>query len=233
MPDPITSVVEGIGRHPLLSAGIALGGAGALYGFRQGRAENEDPGYVADRAGGMAMAGVTMAAAGGAAWAARRPLKAAFGAAGKGLYSGANHYITGSMGDVAKQKTFAGKVFGRGAVSIGAGALVGGLITAYSEDDPGKGMKYGAAAGAAAFLAYKGKRVWDVAGKIPGGKSALIIAGAAAIAVGGRAMTPDAEPEMEGVAERSYGDYETHTVRERMDMMNASGDIVFGLHNRR
>jgi hypothetical protein len=230
----IESISAAVARHPYMMAGTGLGVAGAAYGYRKGKSESSDPGYAFMRSGGMAMAGVAAGGLATAAFQQRKALSKTVQALGAGVAAGSGRYIKDIARDVSAQKSWTGKVLGRGSVAIAGGALVGSLVTGYNEDDPGKGALVGAAVGAAAYAANKGRRVWNAASKIPGGKSALILAGGAAIAIGGRAMAPDEEPSMEGVATRDAGGgYETNTVHDRMNTINATGDLVFGLHNRR
>jgi len=233
----IESISAAVTRHPFMVAGTGLGVAGAAYGYRVGRSESSDPGYAVMRSGGMAVAGVAAGGLTTVAFQQRKALSKTVQALGAGVGAGSGRYIKDIARDVSAQKSWAGKVLGRGSVAIAGGALVGGLVTGYNEDDPGKGALVGAGVGAVAYAANKGKRIWNAASKIPGGRSALILAGGAAIAIGGRAMSPDAEPSMEGVATRdAVGGYETEvvtTVRDRMNTINATGDLVFGLHNRR
>jgi hypothetical protein len=105
----------------------------------------------------------------------------------------------------------------------GIGALLGAKL---NHDDPGRGAAVGAGVGAGgglvasrAIRATQGwKKMWGV------GKLGLLASAAVAVGVGANMMRP---PQYETDQVASSG------VRSRMEMIGATGDVVFGLHNRR
>lgn len=240
MPISINKVVDYAAAHPWAIAGGAAVGLGATSGFKSGQATKsqaggDTDGYVESRALRGAVIGAAAVGVAGAAYSARdliKPAAKGLASIGAGIGNFGKSYMTKAFEDAAAQPEILSKIFSRGPVAMLAGAAVGGLATAYSEDDPRKGLAIGAAAGAVGTMIHRGKEIWDMGGKFWHG--GILLAGAGVIAMGARAMSPDAEPWTEGVAESDgAGGYQTRTVRDRMRDMGASGDIVFGLHNSR
>jgi hypothetical protein len=116
----------------------------------------------------------------------------------------------------------------------GFGAVAGGLIGSKLSDDPIRGAAAGAAIGGVTTLAARGAtKLWG--GSAWYAKAALVAAAAIGAGTATRAFTHEDSyaAEDHSVSDGSGG-YETEPgVRRRMNSMNATGDVVFGLHSRR
>ena len=122
----------------------------------------------------------------------------------------------------------------RPGVSGGIGAIVGGVIGSQVSDDPDKGAVVGAVAGSAAGIAVgqgvKASRVWSKFNSV--GKAGVILS-ASAIIGGALKVINGSEPEVVDRPQREDVGYGSSGVQDRMQRMNASGDLVFGLHRQR
>jgi hypothetical protein len=126
------------------------------------------------------------------------------------------------------------KAFGTFGLMMGAGAIAGGAIGAY-EGHPVRGALIGAGAGLGLRVGTGIARQWSQSGFL--GKTALTAGGVGlAYGITSALQGPDLSqsvalaPDVAGLPE--YGPPGSG-VRARMDAMQASGDIVLGLHNRR
>jgi hypothetical protein len=132
------------------------------------------------------------------------------------------------------------KAFATKPLVMGGGlAAVGGLIGSQVDPDhPGQGAAIGAAGGGVTGVALsygmKGKSLWKKIGPIGRGGAILGLA----LGVGAIARTyrePQYERSDKEVTD-GYGDYFSVSdsgVKERLNTMNASGDVVLGLNRRR
>jgi hypothetical protein len=116
----------------------------------------------------------------------------------------------------------------------GFGAAAGGLIGSKLSDDPVRGAAAGAAIGGITTLAARGAtKLWG--GSPWYAKAALVAAAAIGAGTATRAFThEDSYAAEDHAVSDGSGGYETEPgVRRRMASMNATGDVVFGLHSRR
>lgn len=125
----------------------------------------------------------------------------------------------------------------------------GGLIGAYADkDDRGTGALVGAGlglAGLTGFQGYKNLKASPISRKIwkhtpfKGG-AAAVVAGAGAFAFG-MASNPTAYESESSATPDGMGSYNSqvkyqnykYSLSDRIASMNVSGDLVFGLHNKR
>jgi hypothetical protein len=116
----------------------------------------------------------------------------------------------------------------------GFGAVAGGLIGSKLSDDPIKGAAAGAAIGGVTTLAARGvTKAWSGAPWYA--KAALAAAAVIGVGTATHAFThEDSYTAEDHAVSDGLGDYEAEPgVRRRMNSMNATGDVVFGLHSRR
>jgi len=116
-----------------------------------------------------------------------------------------------------------------------AGAGVGAAVA--PEGHRMQGAAIGAGLGFMTMPVYHMAQGWKVLGNIPGAKTSTLIA-AAALPVLGSAIVGRTLPETTATAIPGLGaqmDYEPleGDMKSRMTALNASGDIVLGLHNRK
>jgi hypothetical protein len=122
-------------------------------------------------------------------------------------------------------------------VEAGVGAIIGGAV---SKGDRTQGAAKGAAIGAGVGVVAKGVAAaalkyssLSAGGKKAGGLAGLVLA-SAAIYGGVRAATRAPESSTYGETDAAgQTQYSDTSVADRARMMNASGDMVFGLHNMR
>jgi hypothetical protein len=127
----------------------------------------------------------------------------------------------------------AGRAFFRPVGAAMAGAAIGAMIS----DDPEQGALIGGSLGMAAGVAGKYGKTLKTISKIPGAGIVGLLAATAGAAVLGTAMTPPeyqsaAEARDDGTGTVDYRPYQG-SIRTRMLNMQAQGDLVFGLNNKR
>lgn len=123
----------------------------------------------------------------------------------------------------------------RPAISGGLGAITGAVIGSHISDDPNKGAVTGGAVGLglgiAAGRVSNASRTWSKWGSVSRGGTVLaasaVIGGALALMSGNDGPADVASPDDYGQPPAQSG------VRDRMSRVNASGDLVFGLHRSR
>lgn len=232
---------------PLLGIGLA---AGATYGAVAGtRSFLNTQGSIPDKAeaardssirGGILVTGgvlgaLTIANTGG------RPLGMAAGKFARGIPGFVGNYAAGMKQDfLLGRATKSGFMSGIGAgtlrvaerpmVSAGIGGIVGAAIGhAIDRDHPNRGAVIGAAAGAAGGVAIsaglRGFRTWSKLGGF--GKVGII--GALGVTAFGvtAAMNSSKQVQVDVAQPQDSG------LNSRMSSMNATGDLVFGLHRSR
>jgi len=129
--------------------------------------------------------------------------------------------------------------FGSTTAFMGAGAVVGGIIGGSMSDDTAKGAARGAAIGAGAgFVAKQAIRAvetYKAAGSLAKpGILGLTVLASAAVFTGVRAATRQPESTQYGSTDDAGETQYSYTpVKDRISTMNASGALVFGLHNKR
>jgi hypothetical protein len=134
--------------------------------------------------------------------------------------------------------------FAKSPLTLGiAGAGLGGYIGSQVDPnhpvkDAAVGVAAGAGVGVVAAGAIKGMSMWKNIG--PVGRTAATIGLSLAIGVGAKALHPDESYERNDVLTNddtivSAGSYSVQNpgVSARQRSMNASGDVVLGLHNKR
>lgn len=174
----------------------------------------------------------------------------------KGLVYGAGIGLTaGSLVRGAGLVAQAGERIGRGAITRkvmavknkgikqlfrpGMLTIAGAAAGAYMAPPGNKtaGAMIGGGLGLATIPAMKLYKGYEALGKIPGGQTSLLLAAAAVPVAAGIIGSRGIPPESQGVAYPGPGgiiDYKPLStgMQDRMTAMNASGDIVLGLHNR-
>jgi hypothetical protein len=128
---------------------------------------------------------------------------------------------------------------------MGAGALAGYEYNRRNGGDPYQGILYGAGLGAAAKGAAGAVGWWNRLGRYPGAHQGLAISTAAAVGMYGIAHR-DMSTTYQAVPDELTGGVETgpqistneanpvaFSMRDRTEALNAHGNIVFGLNNRR
>jgi hypothetical protein len=122
----------------------------------------------------------------------------------------------------------------RPGVSGSIGAVVGGVIGSKVSDDPATGAVVGSVVGAGAGIAIgqgvKASRAWAKFNSL--GKAGVIL-GASAIIGGALKVVNGSEPDIVDRPQPEDNGYRNSGVQDRMQRMNASGDLVFGLHRQR
>ena len=212
-----------------MTGSAVLGGA---FGYsRASDAAQDDP--LTERLGSsVVQGGITAAAAagiGGLAWKNRDLLGSSVLGTAKVTGVGAGRF----MNQILKAKGLTGMLTHPLTV-LGAGAVVGGLAGSKLSDNPVKGAAEGAAIGGVAAVAARGAtRLWK--GASGPGKAALLVAAAIGSGTATRAFThEDAYAAEDHAVSDGTGDYDAEPgVRQRMNSLNASGDVVLGLHARR
>lgn len=119
------------------------------------------------------------------------------------------------------------------------GGLIGAALGAHFSDDPGKGAALGAGIGIAAGVAARGAvragKAWNAIGK-PGQIAALVL-GTAGIVGGAKAIMGNRPAETADPVsdEDGSGGYTVPNsgLRQRLATLNATGDLVFGMHRGR
>jgi hypothetical protein len=143
--------------------------------------------------------------------------------------------ITKEMFSKESLKAFGSNAKVLGAAGAGLGAYIGAKV---DSDHPAKGAVLGTAAGAGAGIgistAIKGAKMWGKIG--PFGRAGSIIGLSVAVGLGTKALSPASSPAQDDVATNDgMGGYNIQSsgVSSRMRSMNAHGDVVLGLHNKR
>ena len=212
-----------------MSGSAVLGGA---FGFsRASAAAQDDP--APERLGfSIVQGGATAAVAAGVgafAWKSRDILAPAAWGTARGIGESAAR----SMSRAFQTKGLTG-MLSHPLTMAGFGAVAGGLIGSKLSDDPIRGAAAGAAIGGVTTLAARGAtKFWG--GSPWYAKAALVAAAAIGVGTATRAFThEDSYTAEDHAVSDGTGDYETEPgVRQRMNSMNATGDVVFGLHSRR
>jgi hypothetical protein len=156
------------------------------------------------------------------------------GPATQGAYE---HTMQGVEGRMTSLYRSHGSTLAFAGVGAGVGAIIGGAV---SKGDRTQGAAKGAAIGAGVGVVAKGVAAaalkyssLSAGGKKAGGLAGLVLA-SAAIYGGVRAATRAPEPSTYGETDAAgQTQYSDTSVADRARMMNASGDMVFGLHNMR
>ena len=155
-------------------------------------------------------------------------------AAGTAAAAGVKAGRAGIMSSVKAVQTGGVKALMRPLPLAMAGAAAGAVIA------PSGYRAQGAAIGAGLGFSYPiGKKIlggWNALGHVPGAQSGALIA-AAAVPVAASVAFGHGEPEGGGVAMPGVGgtmDYApmSGNMQDRMFAMNATGDLVLGLHGR-
>lgn len=227
----------------LASAGAIATGAilGGVSGYRSDpqadldermeRAANGSLGYAV--LAGAAVPGLAMLSV------AAPTLGTLAGKAVSGGFRRVSSYLREAYWSSLQEKSFSKAFFGRAPIAAGAGGVLGAVIGSQVAEDSGKGAFIGGAAGMGIGLAVRsgmrGSRAWKLLSKVPGGKSAALVLGAAAVGFGARALTsqPDYESSASAVSDEMGGYTYQSGTRDRLDRLSATGDMVFGLHNLR
>lgn len=230
--------------------------AGAAGGFFAGRAVGDrSAGPDSDYRPGFAMGGAILGAAAGAAFPYWSPLAArAGGAVGRKV---AGHFekmpgqYAAAMAELSRDATMKPMMRQYRAISqsymsmplmLGGGALLGMAYADHHGMSKTKGAAYGLALGAGVKGGAGIYDWWKEDMSMPGAKlmmSAGVSAGLLAHGAMNRDMSTVYSAEAEPMTGRTiYGPPqsapgEEPTIRSRMDALNASGDLVFGMHNRR
>jgi hypothetical protein len=212
-----------------MSGSAVLGGA---FGFsRASAAAQDDP--APERLGfSIVQGGATAAVAAGVgafAWKSRDILAPAAWGTARGIGESA----TRSMSRAFQTKGLTG-MLSHPLTVAGFGTVAGGLIGSKLSDDPVRGAAAGAAIGGVTTLAARGAtKLWG--GSPWYAKAALVAAAAIGAGTATRAFThEDSYAAEDHAVSDGSGGYETEPgVRRRMSSMNATGDVVFGLHSRR
>lgn len=131
-------------------------------------------------------------------------------------------------------------LMGHAAVTGSLGAVIGGAIGSQMGDKDASSTAVGAGVGAVTGAAIKhaasAASLWKNIG--PVGRVGAIIGATAAVAVGSKAILGQGEHQSEDIAKSDgMGSYTAQsnptTVKSRLNTINATGDIVFGLNNKR
>ena len=219
----------------MFSAGTRLG-FGAAAGAAAAARFGPDDTPLTDRLSYGAAAGAGLGLAAPAAWNATR--RYAPGTARRAFDHFAGVPARYNSWRAAKKGVFESGARSLGTVPLmGIGAALGGLIGRATDRDGEhsgmeKGAVIGAAAGALVKPVLKTKSAWSALSKIPFGRT-LAVTGVSALAAGAwmarsqpaqRDMAvPDAAGQMQIVS----------GVRDRLDMMGATGNVVLGMHSGR
>ncbi len=151
--------------------------------------------------------------------------------------------VQGRMAFAAKGALARGKAlynnFGSTKAFMAGGAALGAVIGGAASDDTAKGAARGAAIGAGAGLVTKAAigaiSTYNKAGGF--GKAGLMggaVLASTAIFAGVRSLTRQPASMQYGETDASgETQYSNSPVKSRMESMNASGDIVLGLNNKR
>jgi hypothetical protein len=217
-----------IRSHPLLTLGLATVPVGVYAGVQGFRSDNRNP-DLTDRSARAAVTGVRgvgfglgVGLLGMAAWKGRSAVASSAGAAG--------NYIAGGFAQVSAATKAGNSVFrsvtGNPRV-MGTGGLLAGAAVGAAYGHP----FIGAAAGFGAGLAtHVGIGVSRLPGAVKAGGvlalSTLVFAGVRA------AGSPEVQSESIGVDD-GLGGYDvspSSSVKDRMNMLGATGDMVFGLN---
>jgi hypothetical protein len=123
-------------------------------------------------------------------------------------------------------------------IMAGAGALIGGVIgSQVDKDNPAVGTAVGAGAGAGVGVLSKsalaGTKLWEKLGPI--GRGASIIGASLGVAAVATSMKDKNYKSMDTAESDGMGSYNLAPsgVKNRLNTMNANGNIVFGLNNKR
>lgn len=224
-----------VGRHKLAFTGASLGLAGAAYGGLQGWDESEGQGFRARRgmaAHQAAILGLTAAGLGAAGYAGRDLVKKA----GLGSVKGAASWYGRGWGAAMHDRSI-GAFLSHGPVALTLGGLAGGAIASQLSDDPSQ-IALGAGIGMATMavgvpMARQVVSDWKTLG--PLGRNGVLAGVTVGAAVAARAYMHEPEYESENhTVNDGVGGYETAPgLRDRLNAMQGSGDIVLGLHNQR
>jgi hypothetical protein len=219
-----------------LYGGGAIAATGAYLGLKHGPedADTEDRVKAGIAYTGMA---ATAAAAVGTGIYAIGPKRVANGAWNLG-----KKYVNSQSAAYAKEAAKVGRfkalpVLASAPTMMTAGAAIGAMVA--GKDHRTKGAVIGAGAGAAATVAVQGARMWGKMGRFGHG-AALLSLSAAAFGVG-ESMSHQPEAAMIPNDVTGEGDYAAPEqaaaynsgVKRRMKNMNATGDMIFGMHNSR
>ena len=213
----------------VMSGSAVLGGA---VGFSRASAAAQDDSAPERLGYSIVQGGATAAVAAGVgafAWKSRDVLSSAAWGTAKGIGESTSR----SLGRAFQAKGFTG-ILSHPLTMAGFGAVAGGLIGSKLSDDPIKGAAAGAAIGGMTTLAARGvTKAWGGAPWYA--KAAMVAVAAVGAGTATRAFThEDSYAAEDHAVSDGLGDYETEPgVRRRMNSMNATGDVVFGLHSRR
>jgi hypothetical protein len=169
------------------------------------------------------------------------------GAGGVAAYAGMGFVKRGGLKFATKASfsTAVGVLKTKTGMMVGGGAALGAAIGAYNSDDPTSGAAKGAVIGAGGGLAVRGAMYTaKVAGRIKGspfgaargkmGFGGVAILGTIAAAVAAHSLAGSSSAssysEMASDGETEYSDT---PVKRRVSAMNATGDVVLGLHRKR
>jgi hypothetical protein len=139
-----------------------------------------------------------------------------------------------------QEKTLTAALLKHPPMAMSLGAVIGGTIGSQVGDDPVQGAAIGAVAGAASGFAVRaGRNIKTHWGKMPGPVKAMMIA-TAVVGAGAatRAYThEDSYTVNDTAVDDGMGGYEARSgprgPGDRAAAMNASGDVVLGLHRKR
>jgi len=224
--------------------GLALAGLGAYVGLKHGP-KDEDP---SERIG-AGLWGVGAAAGVGLTGYAALSM-VGFKNSGRFAWNRATSYASSIQKEASNAKSIFGKVsaYSRIPVVGGLGAIIGASVA--GEDHRMRGAAIGAGVGAAASVAIRSaNRVSKVANVLKkthmtGPAKAVGIAGLISLAFGaGEMMNPSHSPAAAAIPDETTGEmqyadpseashYRTGAGR-RSRNVGATGDVVFGSHNRR
>lgn len=230
----LASIGKAAGAPALVGAGaLGVGGFVGVNSYNKSTEEDSSDRLASAAGVGTSTAIYGAGAAGGAALIVGAPI--AHAAKNVNVASILNKPVAMPNITAAGAKKFATSALGMG----GAGALIGGAVgSQFNEENPNTGAAIGAAGGAVtgvvASTAMKGMNLWKNIGSV--GRGGAIIGGALAIVAGSKALSP-AQYQSESVSESddagSYSNTASSGVKSRLNKMNASGDMVFGLNSRR
>lgn len=229
----------------LKSAPVLIGaGVGATIGAASGFAPKADDEFtdpyrragtralglgLAGAAGGLLLGGNYARIPGAAAWGFKKAAGVVESASASVSARAAAFEAAGSTKVGATASAFARSPFFMTAAGAGVGAIIGAHY-----DRPGAGAAIGAGVGLGTVAALKSTRVL----KTPAGRIGTILTLSAALLYGGEAMKASSAETVtfgrpDGMGGYTYSSTPEGNVRQRINAMNASGDVVLGLHNLR
>jgi hypothetical protein len=240
MTDPVfagTKAAQFLKSKGIFVAAAAAGAGGIAIGAARGSSQHQDAspttraGLAAHHAVG---AGLILAGVGAGVYAAKGTLwKGGYKAATGAVEAGGKSF-TAATRETGIANTFLKHPIVPTAIGMGLGGLVGAQM---DKDNPAAGAAMGMVAGGAAGLALRSGRnmakSWSKTPRV--GKAALIAGAAIGVTAAAHAFTHEQSYAADDTAvSDGRGSYEaTAGPRERMQSMNATGDLVFGLNARR